>query len=74
MDFNINSHGTKRPLQESCGDSKGVCEELYTQAKKLLEQVQKWYDKHANKTLKLVEFEVGQHMWPKSEISTCLKD
>jgi hypothetical protein len=40
------------------------CEELYTQAKKLLEQVQKWYDKLANKTLKLVEFEVGQHMWP----------
>jgi hypothetical protein len=28
-------------------------EELYTQAKKLLEQIQKWYDKLANKTLKL---------------------
>jgi hypothetical protein len=50
------------------------CEELYTQAKKFLEQVQKWYDKHANKTLKLVEFEVGQHMWPKLEISRYLKD
>ncbi len=33
--------------------------ERYAQAKKLLEQAQKWYEKHANKTRKHVEFEVG---------------
>jgi hypothetical protein len=26
------------------------CEEKYTRAKNLLEHVQKWYEKHANKT------------------------
>jgi Zn finger protein HypA/HybF involved in hydrogenase expression len=39
------------------------CEEKYAQTKKLLEQVQKWYEKHANKTQRHVEFEVGQHVW-----------
>jgi len=38
-------------------------EELYAQTKKLLEQVQKWCEKHLNKTWRHVEFEVGQHMW-----------
>jgi hypothetical protein len=38
-------------------------EEKYTQAKKLLEQVQKQYEKHAKKTQRHVEFEVGQHVW-----------
>jgi hypothetical protein len=38
-------------------------EEKYTEAKKLLEQVQKQYEKHANKTCRHVEFEVGQHVW-----------
>jgi hypothetical protein len=28
-----------------------------------MEQVQKWYAKHANKTRRHVEFEVGQHVW-----------
>jgi hypothetical protein len=28
-----------------------------------LEQVQKCYEKHANKTQMNVEFEVGQHIW-----------
>jgi hypothetical protein len=36
--------------------------EKYAQAKKLLEQAQKWYENHANKTRKHVEFEVGQHV------------
>ncbi len=39
------------------------CEEKYTQAKKLLEQTQKSYEKHTNKTQRHVEFEVGQHVW-----------
>jgi len=39
------------------------CEEKYAQAKKLLEQAQKRYGKHANKTWRHVEFEVGQHVW-----------
>jgi hypothetical protein len=37
-------------------------EKKYAQAKKFLEQVQKWYEKHANKTRKHVEFEVRQHV------------
>jgi hypothetical protein len=37
-------------------------EEKYAQAKKLLEQAQKRYEKHANKTHSHVEFEVGQHV------------
>jgi hypothetical protein len=39
------------------------CEKKNIQAKELLEQVQKWYEKHANKTWRHVEFEVGQHVW-----------
>jgi len=39
------------------------CEEKYTQAKKLLEQTQKSYEKYTNKTQRHVEFEVGQHVW-----------
>jgi uridine kinase len=35
------------------------CVKKYAQAKKLLEQVQKQYEKHANKTQRHVEFEVG---------------
>jgi hypothetical protein len=73
IDLNINSMGQRDHYKKVVEIAKG-CEELYTQAKILLEQVQKWYDKHANKTLKHMEFEVGQHMWPKSEISRCLKD
>jgi hypothetical protein len=38
------------------------CEIFNTWAKKFLEQVQKWYDKHANKTWRHVEFEIGQHV------------
>jgi hypothetical protein len=38
-------------------------EKKYAWTKKLLEQVQKWYEKHVNKTRKQVEFEVGQHVW-----------
>jgi len=38
-------------------------EKKYAWIKKLLEQVQKWYEKHVNKTQKHVEFEVGQHVW-----------
>jgi Zn finger protein HypA/HybF involved in hydrogenase expression len=49
-------------------------EEKYTQAKKLLEQVQKQYEKHANKTRKHVEFEVGQHTWLNIRDFKCLKD
>lgn len=30
---------------------------------KLLEQIQKCYEKHANKTQMHVGFEVGQHIW-----------
>jgi hypothetical protein len=28
-----------------------------------LEQIQKCYEKHANKTQMHVEFDVGQHIW-----------
>ncbi len=38
-------------------------EELYAQTNKLLEQAQKHYEKHVNKTQRHVEFEVGQHVW-----------
>jgi len=34
-------------------------EKKYTRAKKLLEQAQKRYEKHANQTRRYVEFEVG---------------
>jgi hypothetical protein len=37
-------------------------EEKYAQAKKLLEQTQKSYEKRTNKTQRHVEFEVGQHV------------
>jgi hypothetical protein len=37
--------------------------EKYTLAKKLLEQVQKWYQKHATKIWRHLELKVGQHMW-----------
>ncbi len=36
-------------------------EKKYAQAKKLLEQVQKRYEKHVNNTWMHVDFEVGQH-------------
>jgi hypothetical protein len=39
------------------------CETKYARAKKLLEHAQKGYEKHANKTQRHVEFEVGQHVW-----------
>jgi hypothetical protein len=38
-------------------------EEKYARIKKLLEYIKKRYDKHANKTRKHVEFEVGQNLW-----------
>jgi hypothetical protein len=40
------------------------CEELYARTKKLfVQQAQKRYEKHANKTQKHVEFEIEQHLW-----------
>jgi hypothetical protein len=38
-------------------------EEKYTRAQKLLEHVQKGYEKHAKKTQRHIEFEVGQPVW-----------
>ncbi len=38
-------------------------EEKYVRAKKLLEQAQKQYEKHTNKTQRHVKLEVGQHVW-----------
>jgi hypothetical protein len=35
---------------------------LFAWTNKFLEHVKKWYEKHANKTQRHMEFEVGQHM------------
>jgi uncharacterized protein YecT (DUF1311 family) len=54
--------GCRNHSNEAMKMVKGL-EEKYAQAKKLLEQAQKWYEKHVNKTQKHVEFEIGQHAW-----------
>ncbi len=61
MDLAI-SMGCKDHSKEVVEMVKGR-EEKYARAKKLLEHAQKGYEKHANKTQRHVEFEVGQHMW-----------
>jgi hypothetical protein len=38
------------------------CEKKYAQVKKLLDQAQKQCEKHANKILMHMEFEIGQHI------------
>ncbi len=61
MDLTIHV-GCKNHSKEVVEMVKGH-EEKYAQAKKLLEQVQKQYEKHAKKTQRHVKFEVGQHVW-----------
>jgi len=61
MDLTI-TMGRSDHCKEAMEMVKG-CEEKYTWAKKLLEHAQKWYEKHANKMWRHVEFEIRQHMW-----------
>jgi outer membrane phospholipase A len=61
MDLAI-SMGCKDHFKEVVDMVKGR-EAKYARAKKLLEHAQKGYEKHANKTQRHVEFEVGQHVW-----------
>ncbi len=61
MDLTI-PMGCKEHSNEAVKMIKGL-EKKNAQTKKLLEKVQKRYEKHVNKTQKHVEFEIGQHMW-----------